>query len=272
MQVLLLLTSLTLRGGRKVIVGSTAVALQVMEGQVGQVGSLLHAQVLEGLGCGVDLLVEELAFHLVSGHGVPPEILVEVVGEGLEDGFGEVDVTALLDDFAVDQLGDLGGRVVLGSVQLECLTGGSVVVQHALQSGSDVDGLYLLVGHLVLLRLSYVDGPEALLHVVGSEDVANLGQLVEEVVLETEHGSGTDDGGLGVDVADDFLTPGLYSSVSCTRVSCSNLPQITDLGSEVLGGRVPAGIVGGNVNEAVDIVLGDSIRDALNTVHMDILV
>jgi hypothetical protein len=117
-----------------------------------------------------------------------------------------------------------------------------------------------------------VDGPEALLHVVGSEDVANLGQLVEEVVLETEHGSGTDDGGLGVDVADDFLTPGLYSSVSCTRVSCSNLPQITDLGSEVLGGRVPAGIVGGNVNEAVDIVLGDSIRDALNTVHMDILV
>jgi hypothetical protein len=108
--------------------------------------------------------------------------------------------------------------------------------------------------------------------VVGSEDVANLGKLVEEVVLETEHGSGTDDGGLGVDVAGDVLTPGLYSSVSCTRVSCSDLPQITDLGSEELGGRVPAGIVGGNVNEAVDIVLGDSIRNALNTVHMDILV
>jgi hypothetical protein len=61
--------------------------------------------------------------------------------------------------------------------------------------------------------MSYVDGPVALLHVVGSEDVANLGQLVEEVVLETEHGGGTDDGGFGVDVADDLLTPGLYSSV-----------------------------------------------------------
>jgi hypothetical protein len=60
--------------------------------------------------------------------------------------------------------------------------------------------------------MSYVDGPVALLHVVVSEDVANLGQLVEEVVLETEHGGGTDDG-FGVDVADDLLTPGLYSSV-----------------------------------------------------------
>jgi hypothetical protein len=95
---------------------------------------------------------------------------------------------------------------------------------------------------------------------------------MEEVVLETEHGSGADDGGLGVDVADDLLTPGLYSLVSCSRVSYSDLPHITDLGSEVLRGRVPAGIVGGNVNEAVDIVLGDSIRDALNTVDMDILV
>lgn len=216
MQILLLLTGLTLCGGRKVVVGSTAVTLQVVEGQVGQIGSLLHAQILEGLGCGVDFLVEELALDLVRGHGVPPDVLVEVVGERLEDGLGDVDVTALLDNFAVDELGNLGGRVVLGSVKLVCLTGGGIVVQHALQSGSDVNGLDRLVGSFGAfgaLVMSYVDGPVALLHVVGSEDVANLGQLVEEVVLETEHGGGTDDGGFGVDVADDLLTPGLYSSV-----------------------------------------------------------
>lgn len=56
---------------------------------------------------------------------------------------------------------------------------------------------------------TYVDRPVALLHVVGSEDVADLGQLVQKVVLETEHGCRAHDCGFGVDVADDLLTPRL---------------------------------------------------------------
>lgn len=60
-------------------------------------------------------------------------------------------------------------------------------------------------------RLStYVNRPVALLHVVCSENVANLSQLVKEVVLKTEHGRGAHNCGLGVDVSDDFLTPRLW--------------------------------------------------------------
>lgn len=54
-----------------------------------------------------------------------------------------------------------------------------------------------------------MDGPEALLHVVGGEQVRHTGELVKEVVLETEHGRGANNGGLGVDGTSDLLTPGL---------------------------------------------------------------
>lgn len=66
----------------------------------------------------------------------------------------------------------------------------------------------MLVGSLC--HATYVDRPVALLHVVGSEKVGDASKLVKEVVLETEHRGRTDDGGLGVDRADDLLTPGLY--------------------------------------------------------------
>ena len=116
---------------------------------------------------------------------------------------------------------------------------------------------------------TYVNGPVALLHVVGSENVANLSQLVKKVVLETEHWRGTHDCCLGVDVADDLLTPSLYIiSTSLVYIFTGYI----DLGSKILGRRVTARVVGGNVNETVDIVLGDSIGDALDTVDVDILV
>ena len=119
------------------------VAYQVVEGQVGQIGQigLRNAEVLEGLRCGVDHLVDELTLNLIGGHGVPPEELVEVVSQGLQDGLGEVDVAALLDDFTVNQLGDLRSRVVLRTVQLVSLTGGGVVVQHSLKTLTNVDRL-----------------------------------------------------------------------------------------------------------------------------------
>lgn len=54
-----------------------------------------------------------------------------------------------------------------------------------------------------------MDGPEALLHVVGSEDVGKASELVKEVVLESEHRGRANNSRLGIDVAYNFLTPGL---------------------------------------------------------------
>lgn len=48
--------------------------------------------------------------------------------------------------------------------------------------------------------------------------------------------------------------------------------RYADLGGEVLGRRVAVSVVGRNVDEAVDIVLGNSIGNTLDTVDVDILV
>ncbi len=113
---------------------------QVVISPLADVGGL-DAQVLERLGGLVDDLVVELALDLVGRHDVPPEEAVEQAGGGLQDALGDVDVAAALEDFAVDQLGDLGCRVVLGAVQFEGLRGRLVVVEHLLERLTDVDGL-----------------------------------------------------------------------------------------------------------------------------------
>lgn len=51
--------------------------------------------------------------------------------------------------------------------------------------------------------------PEALLHVVGGKEVGHASELVEKVVFKSEHGSGSDDSGLGIDGANYFFTPAL---------------------------------------------------------------
>lgn len=114
---------------------------QVVEGQLGQISQLVHAQVRKGLGLRVNHLVEVLTLHLIGGHGVPPQSLVKVEGEGLEELLGHVDASALLDDLGVDKLGNLGSRVFLGAVELKGLADGALVVQHALQGASDIDSL-----------------------------------------------------------------------------------------------------------------------------------
>jgi hypothetical protein len=48
--------------------------------------------------------------------------------------------------------------------------------------------------------------------------------------------------------------------------------RCANLGGEVLGRRVTASVVGRNVNEAVDIVLGDSIGNTFDTIDVDVLV
>ena len=56
---------------------------------------------------------------------------------------------------------------------------------------------------------TYVDGPEALTHVIGGEKVGYAGEFVEEVVFETEDGGWADDGGFGEDTAGYLFTSGL---------------------------------------------------------------
>lgn len=52
--------------------------------------------------------------------------------------------------------------------------------------------------------------PESLLHVVGREEVRDTGKLVQQVVFESEHGRRTDNRSLGVDRANQFLSPSLH--------------------------------------------------------------
>lgn len=56
-----------------------------------------------------------------------------------------------------------------------------------------------------------MDGPEALLHVVGGEDVGETSELVKEVILAAEHRGRAHNGRLGVDFPDNFLAPSLES-------------------------------------------------------------
>lgn len=54
-----------------------------------------------------------------------------------------------------------------------------------------------------------MNGPEALLHVIGGEEIGDAGKFVEEVVFKTEHGSRADDGGFGEDLTGNLFTTGL---------------------------------------------------------------
>jgi hypothetical protein len=61
---------------------------------------------------------------------------------------------------------------------------------------------------------TYVNRVEFLLHVVGSEKVGDASQLQQKVILKTEDGSRTDDGGLGEKAAGNLLSSALnYLSV-----------------------------------------------------------
>lgn len=139
-QVLLRLLLLPCRGRRQVIVATAPVILQVLIRQVPELGRF-HVEVSERLRAAVDDLVQTLLLHLVGAQDRPPDHLVQVVQHGLEQPLRQVDVSALLDDFSIHDLGDLGHAVVRGTVELERLSGGGVVVADALESLANVNGL-----------------------------------------------------------------------------------------------------------------------------------
>ena len=130
-------------------------------------------------------------------------------------------MTTALDDFTVYKLGDLGSRVVLGAVEFEGLTSSGVVVQHTFKGSTNVNGLDKDVSNIlqsISRTATYVNWPEALLHVVGGEKVRYASKLVKKVVFKSEHGSGPDDGGLGVDRADHFLSPSLWYNSAFRKI------------------------------------------------------
>lgn len=56
---------------------------------------------------------------------------------------------------------------------------------------------------------TYVNRPELLLHVVGSKQVQHGGELQKQVVLESEHGSRSDQGSFGEDATSNLFTTAL---------------------------------------------------------------
>lgn len=99
--------------------------------------------------------------------------------------------------------------------------------------------------------MTYVNWRVPLLHVIRGKQVSGSGELDQQVVLEAKEGRRSDNGGLGEYASGDLLTPSLCG--------------------EELGGGVGVGIVGRDVDVAVDIILGHGLGDALGSLHMNVL-
>lgn len=196
----------------------------------------LDTKVLERLGVLIDDLVNVLHLDLLFRDNWPPQQLVQDDSNRLQDLPGHVDVLALVEDFSVDHLGNLGSRVFLGAVQLVGLRSRVVVVEHQFKSMADIDR---------------VDGPVPLLHVVRCEEVGDASELQKKVVFETECWCGPHNGRFRVDAPDNLLT--------------------TTLGPEESYVRVGIGIVGRYMNEAIDVVFGHSLGDSCRAVNVHVL-
>ena len=86
-----------------------------MESQTAQFCGF-NAQILEGLGAWVNLLVNEFPLDLICGSGRPPDQLIQPVSCRLQDALGQVDVPTVFDDFSIHKHCDLRSRVVLWSI------------------------------------------------------------------------------------------------------------------------------------------------------------
>lgn len=114
-----------------------------MERQAAQLRRL-NAQILERLRLRINHLIDVFALNLIRRYGVPPESLVEDIGNRFQDALWYVDMSSSLDDLAIHELGYLGHGVVRGPEELVGLRGGSVVLEHGFESGADIDGLEMV--------------------------------------------------------------------------------------------------------------------------------
>ena len=91
-------------------------------------------------------LIQEFLLRFIctyTGDG-PPQQFIDVVGEGLEETFGHVDVTAVVQDFAVDEFTYLSHGVIGWAVEFEGFAGGGVVHGDFVEGFTYVDDLGLL--------------------------------------------------------------------------------------------------------------------------------
>lgn len=143
------------------------------------------SEISESLSSPIDFLVDELPLNLIGVVCRPPDF-VQYCGCGLRDGLGKVNAPSLLQNHAVDEMGNLVLGILTRSEELERLTSGGVIVSHDLESTTNINHMH---------------GSGLLLPRVGTDEVSAPGNGVEESVLVTEHRGGPDDGGLGEDIA-----------------------------------------------------------------------
>jgi hypothetical protein len=99
-------------------------------------------------------------------------------------------VSPLLDNFTVNNLGNLGQAVILWTIKFVRLTSSAVVQGNLLESTADINAVHR---------------PESLLHVVRYQHVGGLGQSVEQAVFESECGCRSYNCGLWEDLASNLL-------------------------------------------------------------------
>lgn len=138
--VFLLLGPLPVSHGRKVVDGRSTIFTEVLVRQI-IYRSRFDAEVFERPGSRVDDLVVHLALDFGAAADGPPDELVEDFQDSLSDRQRDVDVVPSLHDFLVHDLGKFGHRVVLGAVQLICLGGCGVVIDHLFESHADINNL-----------------------------------------------------------------------------------------------------------------------------------
>ena len=91
----------------------------------------LNTQILEGLRLRINHLIDKLPLYLVRGDCMPPQNPVQSTSNGLQQPFGYIKVSPMLDDFAVHEVGDFGSRIVLRAVKLVGLRCSAVVLEHS---------------------------------------------------------------------------------------------------------------------------------------------
>lgn len=140
MQVFLLILLLTSCRWRELVVTTSPVILQVVEGQILQL-SRLDAKISKCLRVLVNDLVKALHLKLIRAAHWPPDNFVEGIEYRCKKSLWHVDVATAVDNFSVDYCSDLSHAVISRTEQLESLSGGCVVVANLLERCTNIDGL-----------------------------------------------------------------------------------------------------------------------------------
>lgn len=135
----------------KVVERRASVSLKVVVSEVLNV-TRSNAQILEGLGVLVNLLVDELPVDIRSIDDGPPEDLVEELCNRLQNGSRHIDMPSLLEDLAVDHLSNLLRRVFVGAVELICLSSCGVIISDDLKSFANINRLVAVSIDIIWLR------------------------------------------------------------------------------------------------------------------------